>query len=85
MIHLQCVCLCVCVCVQGLREHIGQHGRKEVFLEEVTPKLSNQEEYGKTIVGRRKCQGYAVGEQPVDAQWQVRTTGALNARVRAWT
>ena len=73
------------VCVQELREHKGQHGRKEVFLEKVTPKLSNQEEYGKTTVGRRECQGHVVGEQPVDAQCQVQTAGALNARIRAWT
>lgn len=73
------------ICLQCGYMHKSQTGSKEVFLEEVTPKPSSQEEYGKTIVAGEICQERVVGEHPVDEQQQVQTTGALNARVRAWT
>lgn len=63
----------------------SQNGSKEVFLEEVTAKLSSREEYGKILVAGEMCQEHVVGEHPVDEQQQVQTARALNARIRVWT
>lgn len=38
------------ICLQCGYMHKNQNGSKEVSLEEVTPKLSSQEEYGKTML-----------------------------------
>lgn len=73
------------ICLQCGYMHKSQNGSKEVFLEEVTPKLSSQEEYGKTMLQEKYVKSVWWGEHPVGEQQQVQTTRALNARTRAWT
>lgn len=50
------------ICLQCGYMHKSQNESKEVFLEEVTPKLSSQEEYGKTMLQEKYVKSVWWGE-----------------------